>query len=333
MEGEVLIISHEGEALYRPGEVWVCDEEKKRLMACMHLGNTLEDWRTSQKARFTLRKVPGTIDKYHILSWKGEPLYRPGEMWVCDQEKKRLKAFLYLGTTLEDWTSEKAMWTVQKVPGTHDKYRILSWRGEPLYRPGVKPGVRWAGDAKEKKRLPLLMYLGTTLEDWKSSVKAMWTLRVPGADVGVRSLIDEAHRVANQLRPIQAKYFAGEQYHVLALQQTSGVYKVLGLIQRAFEINKGATMELLYKEASSEHPTRWSRIKRRNSPHVTVTPRPSRSGPDAMVSFSKYNDAHLSPIWLYGSWLTLHVAAGGLLQKGYEKKNNWDFHVSLGFLK
>ena len=51
------------------------------------------------------------------------------------------------------------------------------------------------------------------------------------------------------------------------------------------------------------------------------------------VSFSKYKDAHRSPIWLYGSWLTLHVAAGELHQKGYKKKDNWDFHISLGLLK
>merc|ERR1711972_779341 len=113
------IRSWENEALYRPADDVVCDKKKfggnrKRLMALMRLGMGPSD-EDDTKTTWTLIHLGA--GKYHILSPKKEPLYRPADDVVCDEEDwggnaYRLLALMNPKTKVDDIKETKAVWRI-----------------------------------------------------------------------------------------------------------------------------------------------------------------------------------------------------------------------------
>jgi hypothetical protein len=208
MEGQswkVYFISHDKLLVYRPHDHVVCDRKdfggkRRRVMALMKLYRSLDEVENvdpdegeviaasvKESMTWTLQRVGSSPNRFYILSHKGEPLYRPADHIVCDKKdfggkSCRLMALVRKGQKLSDADVdlEKITWTLQLVPGSSDKFHILSHLGEPLYRPADNVVCDKHDFGGEEERLMLLMKKGTTVASFAgdSAPKIEWTFKM-----------------------------------------------------------------------------------------------------------------------------------------------------------
>merc|ERR1711972_886405 len=77
------------------------------------------------------------------------------------------------------WLFGQQLWSVRRIPGTRDKYHILSYKGEPLYRPA--DNVVWPFLRSNRRTLMALVSQGQDVDAFVSATpenaaKVAWSL-------------------------------------------------------------------------------------------------------------------------------------------------------------